>query len=107
VFLVFLTFFFVLFSKTHFSKAGVSGHIQNAEATVNLVRRRADVSIEVWMQDSTAITRGIGQAAEAVQRAEESVEDEAGKKDRKKKVRDKMKVCVSALQMIATSSVER
>jgi predicted KAP-like P-loop ATPase len=97
----------VLFSKTHFSKAGVSGHIQNAEATVNLVRRRADVSIEVWMQDSTAITRGIGQAAEAVQRAEESVEDEAGKKDRKKKVRDKMKVCVSALQMIATSPVER
>ena len=97
----------MLFSKTHFSKAGVSGHIQNAEATVNLVRRRADVSIEVWMQDSTAITRGIGQAAEAVQRAEESVEDEAGKKDRKKKVRDKMKVCVSALQMIATSSVER
>jgi hypothetical protein len=73
-------------------QAGVSGHIQNAEATLNLVRRRADVSVEVWMQDASAVSRAVGQAADAVQRAEEAVEDEAGKKDRKKKVRDKMKV---------------
>lgn len=72
--------------------AGVSGHISNAEATLNLVRRRADVSIEVWMQDPNGIARGVAQAVDAVQRAEEAVEDEAGKRDRKRKVREKMKI---------------
>ena len=42
--------------------AGVSGHIANAEATLNLVRRRADVSIEVRMQDPNGIARGVAQA---------------------------------------------
>lgn len=73
-------------------QAGVAGHISNAEATLTLVRRRADASVEVWMQDANALARGVGQAADAVQRAEEAVEDEAGKKDRKQKVREKMKV---------------
>ena len=60
-------------------------------ATLNLVRQRVDVSVEVWMQDANAIQRSIVQATDAVQRAEESVEDESGKRERKRKVREKIK----------------
>ena len=43
------------------------------------------------MQDANAIQRSIVQATDAVQRAEESVEDESGKRERKRKVREKIK----------------
>lgn len=72
--------------------AGVTGQLTHAEATLNLIRRRSDVSVEVWMQDANAIQRGILQAVDAVQRAEEAVEDEAGKRERKRKIREKMKM---------------
>jgi myosin heavy subunit len=76
---------------------GVAGLIQTAEATLNMIRRRTDVSIEVWMQDANAMQRGIVQAVDAVQKAEEAVEDESGKKDRKRKMREKMKMELNEL----------
>ena len=69
------------------SAATVASLVAQAESTLALMRRRADGSVEQWMQsEGGAMQRGLLAAAEAVQRAEEAVEDEADKRDRKRKV---------------------
>jgi len=74
------------------SAATAASLVAQAESTLALMRRRADGSVEQWMQsEGGAMQRGLLAAAEAVQRAEEAVEDEADKRDRKRKVREKLK----------------